>query len=90
MSIENHFSLLMKRTLLFLALAISVFIAKAQVINFDQLNTAGSGKAINWTTSIFGNGFGHRWISADPGEFTTLTQVWLISGVKQCRKDWII
>ena len=72
MSIENHFSLLMKRTLLFLTLAFCSFITNAQVVNFDQLNTAGSGKAINWTTSIFGSGFGHRWISADPGEFTTL------------------
>lgn len=63
----------MKRTLLFLTLAFCSFIAKGQVVNFDQLNsTAGSGKAVNWTTSTFGSGFGHRWISGDPGEFTTL------------------
>lgn len=73
MSIENHFSLLMKRTLLFLTLALCSFIAKALVISFDQLNsTVGSGKAINRTFSTFGVGLGHRWISTDPGEFQTL------------------
>lgn len=56
-----------------MALAFCSLIAKAQVINFDRLiSTLWSGKAINWTSSTFGNGFGHRWISGDPGEFTTI------------------
>ena len=63
----------MKRTLLLLTLVFCSLITKGQVVNFDQLNSsAGSGKAINWTTSTFGSGFGHRIINVDPGELTTL------------------
>lgn len=73
MSIENQYSLLMKRNLIFFLLSFCSLIAKSQVINFVQKNSSsGPEKAINWTSSTFGNGFGHRWISADPGEFTTL------------------
>jgi hypothetical protein len=43
-----------------------------QNIVFDNLNSIGSSKSINWTTSTWGGGFGHRIISMDPGEFTTL------------------
>jgi hypothetical protein len=46
--------------------------ALAQVAAFDQLNSTGSQRTITWNTSIWGAGFGHRWISMDPGNFTTL------------------
>lgn len=45
----------------------------AQNLAFDNLTAnGGSTKPISWTTSLFGNGFGHRIINVDPGEFTTL------------------
>lgn len=44
-----------------------------QTVNFDNLvGNGGSSKSITWTTSTFGNGFGHRIVNIDPGELTTL------------------
>ena len=63
----------MKKAIFFSIFIFHSVLVTGQVMSFDHLNsTPASGKAINWTTSTFGNGFGHRWISHDPGEFTTL------------------
>lgn len=59
--------------LLSIFLGLTFYTVNAQTLNFDQLNsTVGSGRAISFTTSSWGNGFGHRLINGDPGEFTTL------------------
>lgn len=46
--------------------------AAGQTTTFDYLNSSGSQKAITWNTSLHSAGFGHRWISVDPGNLTTL------------------
>lgn len=47
--------------------------AIGQTTTFDDMNSnVGSQKRITWNTSVFGAGFGHRLISIDPGESTTL------------------
>jgi hypothetical protein len=48
-------------------------LAKGQTTTFDQMNSnVGSQKAITWNTSPHSSGFGHRFISTDPGGKTTL------------------
>ena len=62
------------KLLLFLGLfLLPILIARSQNLAFDNLTgNGGQGKAISWTTSLFGNGFGHRIVNVDPGELTTL------------------
>ncbi|MGW9686767.1 hypothetical protein [Flagellimonas sp. 2504JD1-5] len=44
-----------------------------QTTTFDNLNANPyTGKAITWTSSSWGSGFGHRIINTDPGGFTLL------------------
>ncbi|WP_437398686.1 hypothetical protein [Flagellimonas lutimaris] len=63
----------MKKLLHCLILALTSNLALAQTTTFDNLNANPlSGKAITWTSSNFGNGFGHRIVNADPGGFTLL------------------
>ena len=62
-------------TLLGIAILVLVVISKyaqGQTTTFDHLNSTGSHKAITWTTSVYGAGFGHRFISVDPTNLTTL------------------
>ncbi len=58
---------------LFLFFLIAVQTVKSQSLSFDNLSgNTGPSKSISWTTSSFGNGFGHRIVNIDPGELTTL------------------
>ena len=59
--------------IVFLVTVGSVMKVNAQTTTFDIMNSnVGSQKTISWNTSIYGAGFGHRLISIDPGEFTSL------------------
>lgn len=62
------------KLLLFLGLFLLPFLnARSQTLAFDNLTgNGGTSKSISWTTSIFGNGFGHRIVNNDPGGHTTL------------------
>ena len=45
----------------------------AQTSTFDNLNANPlTGKAITWTSSNYGSGFGHRIVNSDPGGYTLL------------------
>lgn len=62
----------MKKTIIIL-FVISTFCLCAQTSSFDTLNAnVGINKSINWTSSIWGNGFGHKLYNADPGGGTQL------------------
>ena len=60
----------MKKTILLVNLIGITFGINAQ--NFESLTSSGSNKKIEWTTSNWGNGFGHKIYSFDPGGKTLL------------------
>jgi hypothetical protein len=60
----------MKKIILTIALIGISFGINSQ--NFDSLTAAGSNKKIEWTTSTWGSGFGHKIYSSDPGGKTLL------------------
>ncbi|WP_443938777.1 hypothetical protein [Pedobacter sp. MW01-1-1] len=55
---------------------ISIFISGhgfAQELTFDNLHSQSYDKSIVWNTSNYGNGFGHKIYSKDPGNWTLLS-----------------
>ncbi len=60
----------MKKTILLVNLIGIILGVNAQ--NFESLTSSGSNKKIEWTTSNWGNGFGHKIYSFDPGGKTLL------------------
>ncbi len=62
----------MKNFIFISALLVTITI-NAQTTSFDNLNANPlTGKAISWTSSNYGSGFGHRIINSDPGGQTLL------------------
>ncbi len=63
----------MKKHLFIIALSLLAFQLQAQTTTFDNLNAnTYTNKAITWTSSNYGSGFGHRIINSDPGGQTLL------------------
>lgn len=63
---------MIKKNILLLFLMWAFFLA-AQTTTFDHLNANPlTGKTITWTSSNYGNGFGHRIVNHDPGGYTLL------------------
>ncbi|NAY93424.1 hypothetical protein GTQ34_16050 [Muricauda sp. JGD-17] len=62
-----------KRNLLYCFMLFLGIFSFGQTSTFDNLNANPlTGKAITWTSSNYGNGFGHRIVNSDPGYFTLL------------------
>ena len=58
---------------LIIALTITGFSGYGQTVPFDILDAnSGTGKTIEWTTSGYGNGYGHKIYNHDPGGKTLL------------------
>ena len=63
----------MKKCKLAFLFCFSIIVVFAQTTTFDNLNANPlTNKAITWTSSNYGAGFGHRIINDDPGGFTLL------------------
>ncbi|WP_299181208.1 tail fiber protein [uncultured Aquimarina sp.] len=63
----------MKKNIFIILLLVVLIDTNAQTTTFDNLNANPlTGKAINWISSNYGSGFGHRIINSDPGGQTLL------------------